>query len=98
MVSITGLVCMVEVVSVTKKGQATIPKRLRKKYGIRDKVLVEECEGGILLRPLPSPNEDFGSLKTVFKGKTSRQLLEESRREEFKEEKERVERAGKTDV
>ena len=29
---------MVEVVSVTKKGQATIPKRLREKYGIKNKV------------------------------------------------------------
>ena len=36
---------MVEVVvSVTKKGQATIPKKLRTKYGIKDKVLVVEEE------------------------------------------------------
>ena len=62
---------LVEVVSVTKKGQATIPKRLRRKYGIKDKVLIEEDEKGIVLKPLPSPDEDFGSLKLIFKGKSS---------------------------
>ena len=75
---------MGQVVSVTKKGQATIPKKLRKKYGIKDKVLIEESEKGIILKPLPSPNEDFGSLKTIFKGKTARELIEEARTEERK--------------
>ncbi len=70
---------MVEVVSVTKKGQATIPKKLRKKYGIKDKVVVEESENGILFKPLPSPNDDFGSLKQAFKSKSSKQLLQEAR-------------------
>lgn len=85
---------MVEVVSVTKKGQATIPKKLREKYGIKGKVLIEEDEKGILLKPLPSPDEDFGSLKPIFKEKSSRKLLEEARREEFEKEKERMKRAG----
>ncbi|MEM2921750.1 MAG: AbrB/MazE/SpoVT family DNA-binding domain-containing protein [Candidatus Bathyarchaeia archaeon] len=85
---------MVEIVSVTKKGQATIPKSLREKYGIKSKVLVEEDEKGILLKPLPSPTEDFGSLKTIFKGKTSRELLQEARKEEFDREKELVKHAG----
>ena len=84
---------MVEVVSVTKKGQATIPKRLRKKYGIKDKVIVEEDERGIVLKPLPSPSDEFGSLKEVFKGKTARQLLNEARKEEVAADKERVRRA-----
>jgi antitoxin PrlF len=89
---------LVEIVSVTKKGQATIPKRLRKKYGIKSKVLIEEDEKGIVLKPLPSPDEDFGSLKTIFKGKSSRELLEEARREEFYKEKEWVKRAGAADL
>jgi antitoxin PrlF len=50
------------VVRVNKKGQATIPKNLRKKYGIKDKALIEENERGIILKPLPSPSDDFGSL------------------------------------
>lgn len=86
---------MVEVVSVTKKGQATIPKRLRKKYGIKDKVIVEEDERGIVLKPLPSPSDEFGSLKEVFKGKTARQLLDEARKEEVAADKERARRARK---
>ena len=89
---------MVEVVSVTKKGQATIPKRLRKKYGIKDKVIVEEDERGIVLKPVPSPSDDFGSLKAVFEGKSARQLLDEARKEEFKAEKERERRARKGHV
>jgi AbrB family looped-hinge helix DNA binding protein len=89
---------LVQVVSVTKKGQATIPKRLRKKYGIKSKVLIEEDEKGIVLKPLPSPDEDFGSLKTIFKGKSSRELLEDARREEFDKEKEWAKRAGAADL
>jgi antitoxin PrlF len=89
---------MVEVVSVTKKGQATIPKKLRKKYGIKDKVLIEENENGIILKPLPSPNDDFGSLKTVFKGRTAQELLKEVRIEEFAKDKEWIKRVGTSNI
>ena len=89
---------MVQVVSVTKKGQATIPKKLRKKYGIKDKVLIEENENGILLKPLPSPNDDFGSLKIVFKGKTAQELLKEVRIEEFAKDKEWLKRVGPSNI
>ena len=89
---------LVEVVTVTKKGQATIPKRLRKKYGIKDKVLIEEDEKGIVLKPLPSPNNDFGSLKSVFKGKTARELLKEARRDEFAKDKEKEKHAGESNL
>ena len=89
---------LVEVVSVTKKGQATIPKRLRKKYGIKNKVIIEENECGIVLKPLPSPSEERGSLKEFFKGKTARQLLQEARKEEFAEGKERERRTREVHV
>ena len=89
---------MVEVVSVTKKGQATIPKKLRKKYGIKDKVLIEENEKGIILKPLPSPNDDFGSLKIVFKGRTAQELLKEVRSEEFAKDKEWIKRVGSSNI
>jgi AbrB family looped-hinge helix DNA binding protein len=75
----TIVIGLVEVVAVTKKGQVTIPKRLREKYGIKDKVLMEECEQGISLKPLPSPDNDFGSLKSVFERKCARQLLKAAR-------------------
>ena len=89
---------MVEVSSVTKKGQATIPKRLRQKYGIKDKVMFEENECGIVLKPLPSISEEYGSLKGLFKGKTARKLLDEARKEEFAQEKEFERRARKLHV
>ncbi len=79
---------MVEVVSVTKKGQATIPKKLREKYGIRNKVIFEENEYGILVKPIPLPSQERGLLKEFFKGKTAKQLLEEARKEEFAQDKE----------
>jgi AbrB family looped-hinge helix DNA binding protein len=79
---------LVEVVSVTKKGQATIPKRLRAKYGIKDKAVVEETACGIVFKPLPTVDDEFGSLKSVFKGATARQLLEEARKEEVARDKE----------
>ena len=82
-----------DVVSVTKKGQATIPKRLREKYRIKGKVLIVEEEGKIVLKPLPTPEQEFGSLKTIFKGKSSRELLEEARREESAKDTEWTKRA-----
>jgi len=85
---------LVDVVSVTRKGQATIPKRLREKYGIKGRVLVIEGKEGIILRPVPTPEEDFGSLKAVFGGKSSRELLEDARREEFLKGEERMKRVG----
>ncbi len=79
------------VTSVTKKGQATIPKKLREKFGIKDKVIVVETDEGILLKPLPKPEEELGSLRELFKGKTSRDLLAEVRREDTDREKEMLE-------
>jgi len=70
---------MTKVVSITKKGQATIPKDLREKFGVGDKVLVIETGEGILLKPLPKPEDEFGSLRELFKGKTARQILDEAR-------------------
>lgn len=89
---------MVEVVSVTKKGQATIPKRLRKKYGIKNKVMFEENEYGLVLKPVPSPDDLMGSFKAYSKGKTARQLLEEARKEEFAKESELIKHARTSNI
>jgi len=64
-----------------------------KKYGIKDKVLIEETKTGIMLKPLPSPAQDFGSLKSVFKKQSSKELLEEARKEESVKGKEYTKRA-----
>ena len=38
---------------LTIKGQVTIPKRLRKLYGLnpQEEVIIEEAPGGVLIRP-----------------------------------------------
>ena len=80
---------MTRVVSVTSKGQATIPKDLREKFGVGKKIIVVETKEGILLKPLPSPKDDFGSLRKVFGGQTSKEVLDEARAEERTNEKRR---------
>ncbi len=81
-----------DVVTVTKKGQATIPKKLREKYGIKKKALVVGTDEGILVKPVPDPSDERGSLKKLFKGKSSRKLIEEARKEEKIHEKSLLER------
>ncbi len=50
------------VVRVSQKGQATIPKRLREKFGIETpgEVFVYEEQGRIIIEPVPSPDELHG--------------------------------------
>jgi antitoxin PrlF len=51
-----------DVIRVSKKGQATIPKELRERFGIETpgKVLIYEAEGKIVVEPLPSVEEMQG--------------------------------------
>ena len=77
---------MNEVVSVTRKGQVTIPKRLRTKYHIKDKVIFKENECGLVLIAVSTPDDLFGSFKKFAEGRTVQQLLEEARKEEFAKE------------
>ena len=72
---VTGL----KVIRVTKKGQVTISKKLREKYQIKRKIVIEESEQGIIIKPLISPKDDFGSLKWAFKGKNAREVLADAR-------------------
>lgn len=84
---------MTRVVSVTKKGQATIPKDLRERFGVGDRVLVVETDEGILFKPLPRPEDEFGSLKELFEGKTEREILDEARAQDRMREKKLLEGA-----
>jgi len=70
---------MTRIVSITSKGQATIPKELREKYGMKDKAIVVETDEGILLKPLPTPSQERGSLRHLLKDETARELVQESR-------------------
>gem|GEM_PF-1308245 len=52
-----------DVGNVTDKGQVTIPKHLRKKYKIDDKVLFVDTGDGVLVRQVPKLSELKGILK-----------------------------------
>ncbi len=79
---------MTRIVSVTKKGQATIPKDLREKFKVGDKVLVVETDEGILFKPLPRPEDEFGSLKDLFEERSAREILDKARsRDQIREKK-----------
>ena len=95
MSSIDSMNVMARVVSVTRKGQATIPKDLREKFGVGNRVLVVETDEGILFKPLPRPEDDFGSLKGLFKGKTASEILEEARTQDRMREKKMLEGANR---
>jgi hypothetical protein len=41
--------------------------------------MIEEGERGIIIKPLPSPKDEFGSLKGMLNGKTSKELIDEAR-------------------
>ncbi len=86
---------LMKVVKITKKGQATIPKQLREKFNLKDKVVMIETKEGILLKPPPSVEEEWGSLKEIFPDKTSRELIEEARRPDKKREDELEARYGR---
>ena len=82
------------VVRVSQKGQVTIPKRLREKFGIEtpSEVFVYEERGRIIIEPVPSPDELHG----IHAGEHERgEVLERVRElkdEEKRQEAERVER------
>jgi len=86
---------MTRVVSVTRKGQATIPKDLREKFKVGDKVLVVETDEGILFKPLPRPEDEFGSLRDLFEGRTAREILDEARARDLMREKKLLKAAEK---
>lgn len=74
------------IITVTKKGQATIPKKLREKHKIGKKALAVDTEEGVLFKPVLDPSMEKGSLGAMFKGKTARQLIREARADEIKKE------------
>ncbi len=76
-----------QIVSITKKGQATLPSRLRKRYHLKDKAMVIDVDDGILIKSLVKPSEEKGSLKEIFENKTARNLIAKSRAKEFLKEK-----------
>lgn len=75
------------VVTVTKKGQATIPIEMRRRHGIGRKALAVDTKEGVLLKPVPDPQKERGSLRNLFEGVSSRELIEEARAVERRRER-----------
>jgi AbrB family looped-hinge helix DNA binding protein len=75
---------MTEEVVVTRKGQTTVPVRLRKKYGIYEgtRLQVEDTGKGILFRKAASTLELVGSGSKHASVDEMKRLLDEMRAEE----------------
>jgi AbrB family looped-hinge helix DNA binding protein len=68
---------------VTRKGQVTIPLEYRKKYGIKKgtRVLIENVDEGLLIRPIPSLEEQAGIDMGKYDVKELKKLLDRMREE-----------------
>ncbi len=71
-------------VSVTRKGQITIPVELRRKFGIEEgaKVEVVEEESGIVIRKLPSIFDLAGSGAGKGNVEELKRILDEMREQD----------------
>jgi len=49
---------------ITKKGQMTIPVKLRRKYNLKEGVVVvfEETDNGLIIKPIPDIADSAGAL------------------------------------
>lgn len=88
-----------KVVRVSRKGQATIPKGLREKFGIETpgEVYVYEERGRIVIEPVPSPDELHGIHAGEHEPGEVLERVREARDEEKRREAERVERLRPTE-
>ncbi|MEF8827328.1 MAG: AbrB/MazE/SpoVT family DNA-binding domain-containing protein [Halapricum sp.] len=79
---------------VSQKGQATIPKGLREKFGIETpgEVFVYEERGRIIIEPIPSPDELHGIHTGEHESGEVLERVRELKDEEKRQEEERVER------
>ena len=75
---------MTEEVVVTRKGQTTIPIRLREKYGIREGTRLEVLDSGsgILMKPVPSTVDLAGSGAKYASPREMKRLLDKLREED----------------
>jgi len=86
---------MVEAVTVTSKGQVTIPSRLRREMNIEEgeKLLVTREGDAIKMTPVPKLSEMAGVDRGVFEGKKPSEEIEAMRREWTKEFEKRIRQA-----
>ncbi|ERH03066.1 MAG: looped-hinge helix DNA binding domain, AbrB family [Halonotius sp. J07HN6] len=88
------------IVSVTEKGQATIPKPLREKHGIpapgRVK-FVETDTGEIVMRPVGSMREFRGLEREGDDDRPATEILQEERHRDSEHDERLVDRVSDTD-
>lgn len=89
------MVMKARIVTVTRKGQATIPKEMRDKHGVGSKVLAVDVDEGILFKAVPTPLKEKGSLKQVLGKKSAREILAEARSEDLRRDRELIERSSR---
>lgn len=83
---------MVELVTVTSKGQVIIPSRLRKELNIvkGEKLLVIREGNAIKMIPVPKLSQMAGVDKELFLGRKPSEEIKEMRKEWTKEFEERI--------
>ncbi len=71
---------------VTKKGQTTIPSVYRKKFGIEegDRVVFEETERGLVLKPAVDIEDAAGSMSRYGEARELLEQVFEARRKSFR--------------
>ena len=74
------------IVKVSRKGQVVIPAEIRRKYGIKNKVVIRADEDGVKIVPVISLEEMFGIDGEVMKD-IAKEIVKE-RSEEIRREKE----------
>ncbi len=68
------------IVKVSRKGQVVIPIEIRRKYNIRDKVIIKADEEGIKIIPLIPLEEMFGVDGDIMKN-IAKEIVEERLKE-----------------
>nr|WP_254840945.1 AbrB/MazE/SpoVT family DNA-binding domain-containing protein [Natronomonas marina] len=84
---------------MSRKGQATIPKPLREKFGIETpgEVFIYEEQGRIIVEPVPSPDELHGIHSGEHEHGDVLEKAREMKDEEQRKEAERTERLRPTE-
>jgi len=86
---------LVETVTVTSKGQVTIPSRLRRELGIveGERLLIVREGNAIKIIPVPKLSKLAGVDEEIFRGKKPSEEIEAVRREWTKEFEKRIRQA-----
>lgn len=86
---------MTETVTVTSKGQVTLPSKLRKRLKIAkgERLIVVQERNAIKLVPVPKLSELAGIDEEIFKGRKPSGEIEARRQEWTKEFEKRVQQA-----